>query len=34
MSYYTYILCCVDDTLYTGYTNDLEKRLETHNSGK
>jgi putative endonuclease len=28
-----YILCCADDTLYTGITNDLEKRLATHNAG-
>ena len=31
---YTYILECADGTLYTGWTNDLEKRLETHNAGK
>ncbi|MBR0120097.1 MAG: GIY-YIG nuclease family protein [Eubacterium sp.] len=34
MSNYTYILKCADDTLYCGWTNDLEKRLEAHNSGK
>jgi putative endonuclease len=28
-----YILCCSDDTFYTGITNDLEKRLAAHNSG-
>ncbi|MEO6976436.1 MAG: GIY-YIG nuclease family protein [Gallionella sp.] len=28
-----YILCCSDDTLYTGITNDLEKRLTAHNAG-
>jgi putative endonuclease len=28
-----YILRCVDDTLYTGITNDLEKRLAAHNAG-
>lgn len=28
-----YILCCADDTLYTGITNDLEKRLTAHNAG-
>jgi len=32
--YYIYILRCSDDTLYTGYTTSLQKRLETHNSGK
>lgn len=31
---YTYILKCKDGTLYTGWTNDLERRLEAHNSGK
>ncbi len=30
-SYYTYILSCADDTLYVGCTNDLEKRIYTHN---
>ena len=34
MSYYVYILRCSDDTLYTGYTNNLENRLLKHNSGK
>ena len=28
-----YILSCADDTLYTGITNDLEKRLAAHNAG-
>lgn len=32
--YYCYILTCSDDTLYTGYTNNLEKRLKQHNSKK
>ena len=31
---YTYILSCSDGTLYTGWTNDLEKRLKAHNDGK
>ena len=31
---YTYILKCADGTLYCGWTNDLEKRLASHNSGK
>jgi len=30
--YYVYIVRCADDTLYTGYTNNLEKRLLSHNS--
>ena len=29
-----YILRCGDGTLYTGWTNDLEKRLRTHAAGK
>lgn len=32
--FYTYILKCSDDTLYTGYTNNITGRLLTHNSGK
>jgi putative endonuclease len=31
---YVYILKCKDGTLYTGYTNNLERRIKTHNSGK
>lgn len=31
---YTYILRCSDGTYYTGWTNDLEKRLAAHNSKK
>lgn len=34
MMNYVYILECRDKTLYTGWTNDLEKRLKTHNNGK
>ena len=30
---YTYILRCSDGTLYTGWTNDLEKRIASHNDG-
>lgn len=33
-SNFTYILECRDSTLYTGWTNDLDKRLTAHNSGK
>lgn len=32
--YFIYILKCSDGTLYTGYTNNLEKRIEAHNDGK
>lgn len=31
---YTYILKCGDESLYTGWTNDIESRLESHRSGK
>ena len=31
---YVYILRCKDDSLYTGWCIDLEKRLALHNSGK
>lgn len=31
---YTYILECADGTYYTGWTNNLEKRLKDHNEGK
>lgn len=32
--WFCYIIECVDGTLYTGITNDLEKRISIHNSGK
>ena len=31
---YTYILRCADGTLYTGWTNNLQKRVGLHNAGK
>ncbi len=31
---FVYIVKCRDESLYTGWTNDLEKRIKTHNSGK
>lgn len=31
---YTYILKCSDNSLYCGWTNNLEKRLAAHNKGK
>lgn len=33
-TWYVYILRCGDGTLYTGVTNDVAARLETHRSGK
>lgn len=34
MSYFVYILECVDASLYAGCTNDLEKRVKEHNGSK
>ncbi|MEC7911337.1 MAG: GIY-YIG nuclease family protein [Pseudomonadota bacterium] len=34
MSWIVYILKCSDESLYTGITNNLEKRLQLHASGK
>ena len=31
--WYVYILQCADGTLYTGITNDLDRRLRAHNAG-
>ena len=32
--YYVYILLCADDSYYTGMTNDLERRIIQHQSGR
>ncbi|VDG30668.1 hypothetical protein [Lactobacillus sp. CBA3605] [Lactiplantibacillus mudanjiangensis] len=32
--YYFYVLLCADQTLYGGFTDDLDRRLATHNAGK
>lgn len=32
--YYVYILRCNDNSLYTGITSDLERRIMEHNAGK
>lgn len=34
MECYTYMVECSDKSLYTGWTNDLEKRLQAHNAKK
>lgn len=34
MTYYVYMLKCADNTLYTGITTNLERRLREHNEGK
>ncbi|WP_097028101.1 GIY-YIG nuclease family protein [Clostridium peptidivorans] len=31
---YVYMLECSDKTLYTGWTNNLHKRIEAHSKGK
>lgn len=31
---YTYIVKCSDGSFYTGWTNDIEKRMKSHNEGK
>jgi len=31
---YTYIVRCADDTFYTGWTTDVERRITCHNAGK
>ena len=31
--WFVYILRCTDGSLYTGITNDLNRRLEQHNAG-
>jgi len=32
--YYAYMVRCKDGTIYSGYTVDVQKRIEVHNSGK
>jgi putative endonuclease len=34
MNFYVYMLRCADGTFYTGYTNDIHKRITAHNLGK
>lgn len=31
---YVYIVRCADGTLYTGWTVDLERRVQNHNAGR
>lgn len=33
-TWYLYILRCGDDTLYTGITTDIDRRLEAHSQGR
>ena len=32
-SWFVYILHCADDTLYTGITTDIDRRIAEHNEG-
>ena len=32
--YYVYMIRCLDGSIYTGYTNNLEKRFKNHCKGK
>jgi len=34
MSFFVYILLCIDGSFYTGYTKDLEARTRLHQNGK
>ena len=34
MGWYVYMLLCGDGTLYTGITDDVDRRLAAHRSGK
>lgn len=34
MQNYTYMVECSDGTFYTGWTNDIEKRIRMHNAKK
>ncbi|TLY22376.1 MAG: GIY-YIG nuclease family protein, partial [Nitrospirae bacterium] len=34
MSFWVYMLCCADDSYYTGHTDSLEKRMAEHQSGE
>lgn len=34
MEIVVYIVECADQTLYTGWTNNLEQRLKAHNTGR
>ena len=34
MKWYLYVVKCSDSTLYTGITNNLEKRINEHNNSK
>ncbi len=33
-AWHVYIVCCKDNSYYTGITTDLQRRMEEHNSAK
>jgi putative endonuclease len=33
-AHYVYVLRCADDTLYTGYTTDVDRRIAEHDAGE
>jgi putative endonuclease len=32
--HYVYVVRCADDTLYTGYTTDVQRRVAEHDAGE
>ncbi len=34
MTHYVYVIECADGSLYTGYTTDVERRLDEHDAGE
>ena len=34
MEHYVYMVRCADNTIYTGYATNVEKRVAKHNTGK
>ena len=34
MSFWVYILCCADNSYYTGHTDNLEERIAKHQTGE
>lgn len=34
MPYYCYLVRCVDESYYCGWTTDLQRRVNTHNKGQ
>lgn len=34
MPYYVYMILCEDGSYYTGYSSDVERRFEQHESGR